>query len=116
MAENIKAARQARWEDWAKGPLAPKRDTGTKALSYGALDAVVMHPPKIPKHLRRKHILFAAGDKVCIMRGRDRGKIHEISQVNEDSETVIVKDLNRVWFGTRLQLACPFQGSPLTSD
>lgn len=96
LIDNAKAARQARWEDWAKGPLAPKRDTGIQATTFGALDPVTMHPPKIPAHQRRKHILFTPGDRVCIIRGRDKGKINEITQVNEDSETVLIKDLNVV--------------------
>lgn len=109
MAENAKAARQTRWEDWAKGPLAPKRDVGVKATSYGAVDAALMNPPKIPKHLRRRHILFAAGDRVCIIRGRDKGKINEITQVNEETETVVIKNINKVWFDSCRQSACPFK-------
>lgn len=96
LIDNAKAARQARWEDWAKGPLAPKRDSGLQATTYGALDPAMMHPPKVPKHQRRKHILFAPGDRVCIIKGRDKGKISEIEQVNESSETVLIKDLNVV--------------------
>ena len=94
--DNIKAARTARWEDWKKGALAPQRDVGPASRTFGSLDPALMHPPKIPKHLRRKHILFAAGDRVCVIRGRDQGKINEISQVNEDSETVLIKDVNMV--------------------
>lgn len=101
--DNAKAARQARWEDWAKGPLAPKRDSGLQATTFGALEPAAMHPPKLPKHERRKHILFAPGDRVCIIKGRDKGKINEIVQVNEESETVLIKDLNVVcvWHGCR---------------
>lgn len=94
--DNAKAAREARWEDWTKGPLAPKRDAGKQANTFGALDAAVMNPPKIPARQRRKHILFTPGDRVCVIRGRDKGKIGEISQVNEDSETVQIKNLNMV--------------------
>ncbi|KAJ5309193.1 hypothetical protein PENANT_c014G00937 [Penicillium antarcticum] len=89
-----KAARQNRWEDWEKGSLAPMRDSGLDASTYGAIPGVILQPPSIPKHLRRKHILFAEGDKVCVMRGRDQGKINVIQQVNRESETVIVKDVN----------------------
>jgi len=103
---NAKAARQARWEDWSKGPLAPKRDAGPQATTYGTIDGQAMHPPKIPNHLRRKHILFTPGDRVCIMRGRDAGKINEITQVNEDSETVLIKELNMVRPETCVQFYC----------
>ncbi|KAJ6020892.1 hypothetical protein N7540_006396 [Penicillium herquei] len=90
----MKESRQARWEDWQKGELAPMRHVGPKATSYGSVDVALMHPPAIPKHLRRKAILFAAGDRVCVIRGRDKGRIDEITQVNRENETVVVKDVN----------------------
>lgn len=96
LIDNIKGARNARWEDWKKGNLAPQRDTGLEAGKFGSLDPALLHPPSIPKHLRRKHILFAAGDRVCVIRGRDQGRINEITQINEDSETVLIKDINMV--------------------
>jgi large subunit ribosomal protein L24 len=96
MIDNLKEARHARWEDWQKGDLAPKRDTGLEASTYGAVNAALMHPPRIPKHLRRKHILFAPGDRVCVIRGRDQGKIEEVAQVNEESETLLIKNVNEV--------------------
>jgi large subunit ribosomal protein L24 len=55
-----------------------------------------MNPPTIPKHLRRKYINIAAGDRVCIMKGRDKGKIGEVIKVDPNNETVMVKDLNMV--------------------
>ncbi|KAJ6113650.1 hypothetical protein N7523_006967 [Penicillium sp. IBT 18751x] len=91
---NQKAARENRWEDWVKRDLAPKRDVGVLEYTYGTMDGAAMHPPPIPKHLRRKQILFAVADRVCIIRGRDAGKISDITQVNVESETVTLKDLN----------------------
>lgn len=99
----VKTARQDRHEDWLKGPLAPKRDSGLDTTVYGALDARLVNPPNVPKHERRKFILFAPGDRVCIIRGTERGRIGEISQVNADSQTVIVSGFNKVrpsWKGT----------------
>lgn len=101
LIDNAKAARQARWEDWTKGPLAPKRDSGPQATTFGALDPAILHPPRVPNHQRRKHILFTPGDRVCIIRGRNKGKINEITQVNEESETVFIKNLNVVCVLTR---------------
>jgi large subunit ribosomal protein L24 len=92
----LKESRDARWEDWEKGSLAPMRHVGPDATRYGAVDVSLMHPPAIPKHLRRKEILFAEGDRVCVIRGRDKGKINEITQINVESETVIIKDVNMV--------------------
>jgi large subunit ribosomal protein L24 len=103
---NLKAARQARWEDWSKGPLAPKRDAGLKATTYGTMDGQTMHPPNVPPHRRRKEILFTPGDRVCIVRGRDAGKINEVIQINEESETVLIKDLNMVRLETCVQSDC----------
>ncbi|KAJ5157483.1 uncharacterized protein N7482_008583 [Penicillium canariense] len=94
LIDNLKAARTARWEDWQKGELAPKRDSGLAATTYGALDPALMHAPRLPQHRRRKHILFAPGDRVCIIRGRDQGKIEEVTQVNEDNETLLIKNIN----------------------
>ncbi|KAJ5736760.1 uncharacterized protein N7483_001885 [Penicillium malachiteum] len=94
LVTNLKESRKARWEDWQKGALAPMRHVGLDATSYGSVDVAMMHPPAIPKHLRRKAILFAEGDRVCVIRGRNKGQINEITQVNHESETVIVKDVN----------------------
>ncbi|KAJ5760157.1 hypothetical protein N7520_007313 [Penicillium odoratum] len=82
LVTGLKESRNARWEDWEKGPLAPMRHVGPQATTYGA-------------HLRRKEVLLAEGDRVCIMRGRDMGKINEITQVNVESETVTIKELNQ---------------------
>ncbi|KAJ5678675.1 hypothetical protein N7462_006919 [Penicillium macrosclerotiorum] len=95
LSDNLKAARHARWEDWKKGDLAPKRDSGLEATTFGALDPALMHPPKLPAHQRRSAILFAPGDRVCVIRGRDQGKINEVVQVNEESETVLIKGINQ---------------------
>lgn len=96
LVTNMKEARKARWEDWSKGSLAPMRHSGPMSSTYGSVDVALMHPPAIPKPLRRKRILFAEGDRVCIIRGRDKGQINEITQINVDSETVLVKGLNMV--------------------
>ncbi|KAJ5947078.1 hypothetical protein N7466_000093 [Penicillium verhagenii] len=78
LVSGLKEARATRWEDWEKGPLAPMRHVGNQATTYGSVEVSLMHPPAIPKHLRRKQILFAVGDRV-----------------NEDSETVIINNINQ---------------------
>ncbi|KAA8644832.1 hypothetical protein EYZ11_007926 [Aspergillus tanneri] len=90
----IRSERQRRREDWMRGPLAPQRDAGFEGKTFGALSPQAMNPPTIPKHLRRKYINIAAGDRVCIMKGRDKGKINEVTRVDVTNETVTVKDLN----------------------
>lgn len=95
--DNIRAERQRRREDWMRGPLAPKRDSGPEGKSFGALSPQAMNPPTIPKHLRRKYINIAPGDRVCVIKGNDKGKINEVTRVDPGNETVTVKDTNMVW-------------------
>lgn len=95
--DNIRAERQRRREDWMRGPLAPKRDAGPEGKSFGALSPQAMNPPTIPKHLRRKYINIAPGDRVCVIKGNDKGKINEVTRVDPGNETVTVKDTNMVW-------------------
>lgn len=95
----IRAERQRRREDWMRGPLAPRRDAGPEGKSFGALSPQAMNPPAIPKHLRRRFINVVPGDRVCVMKGRDKGKINEVIRVDSSNETVSVKDTNMVWLG-----------------
>jgi large subunit ribosomal protein L24 len=98
LSSQFQAARKARWEDWEKGPLAPMRDSGLEQTTYGGQGGNLLHPPALPKHEQRRHVLFAEGDRVCVMRGRDQGKVSVIQQVNRASETVLIKDVNMVCF------------------
>ncbi|OJJ47480.1 hypothetical protein ASPZODRAFT_130970 [Penicilliopsis zonata CBS 506.65] len=91
----IRAERTNRREDWLRGTLAHKRDGGLDGNHYGALSPQAMNPPKIPERLRRKYINIAAGDRVCLMKGKDKGKIGEVVRVDPETETVTVKDLNK---------------------
>ncbi|KAL2828705.1 hypothetical protein BDW59DRAFT_142902 [Aspergillus cavernicola] len=117
--DNVRAERLQRREDWMRGPLAPQRDAGFEGKRYGALSPQAMNPPAVPKHLRRKYINFAPGDRVCIMKGRDKGKISEVSRVDPDNETVVVKDLNvsdvyfPEWLSEQYGNTTPFQTVPL---
>jgi large subunit ribosomal protein L24 len=88
--------RTRRRDDWMRGPLAPKRDSGPEANYYGALPPHALQPPKVPVHLRRKYINIAAGDRVCLMKGPDKGKISEVIKVDPETETLSVKDYNMV--------------------
>ncbi|PWY76221.1 hypothetical protein BO70DRAFT_318349 [Aspergillus heteromorphus CBS 117.55] len=117
--DNIRAEKQRRREDWMRGPLAPQRDAGLEGQTYGALSPQAMNPPSIPKHLRREYINIAAGDRVCIMKGRDKGKINEVARVDDANETVIVKDLNMAdvhfpdWLNEQYGTKNPFQSTSL---
>ncbi|CAG7957718.1 unnamed protein product [Penicillium nalgiovense] len=94
LSSQFQAARKNRWEDWEKGPLAPMRDSGLQRTTYGGQEASILHPPRLPKQEQRRHVLFAEGDRVCVVRGWDEGKIDVIQQVNRDSETVLIKEIN----------------------
>ncbi|KAL2808733.1 hypothetical protein BJX63DRAFT_21826 [Aspergillus granulosus] len=117
--DNVRAERLRRREDWMRGPLAPQRDAGLAGQSFGALNPYAMRPPAIPKHLRRKFVNLAAGDRVCIMKGRDKGQINEIVRVDPENETVTVKDLNMAdvhfpeWLSQQYGNKTPFQTIPL---
>ena len=80
-----------------RGPLAPKRDAGPEGKGFGTLSPQAMNPPLIPKHLRRKYINIAPGDRVCVIKGNDKGKINEVTRVDPNNETITVKDTNMVW-------------------
>ncbi|KAL4921553.1 hypothetical protein BDW62DRAFT_173948 [Aspergillus aurantiobrunneus] len=117
--DNARAERLHRREDWMRGPLAPQRDAGAAGKSFGALRPQAMRPPAIPKHLRRKYINFAPGDRVCIMKGRDKGKIDVVTRVDAENETLTVKDLNMAdvyfpeWLSAQFGNKTPFQTIPL---
>lgn len=93
-----RAAVKARQEDWYKGPLAPHRDSGLIAGTYGTVDPSDTFLPRIPKHLRRQFINIAAGDRVVLLKGPDQGKICEVTSVDRDSESIRCRDYNQVRF------------------
>jgi large subunit ribosomal protein L24 len=81
-----------RKDDWLRGPLAAKRDSGAEAGNYGALSPQLLNLPKIPRHLRRKYINVVAGERVCIIRGQNKGKIYEVDSVDAETETVTLRN------------------------
>jgi large subunit ribosomal protein L24 len=93
-----RAAVKARHEDWYKGPLAPHRDSGLVAGTYGTVNPPDTFLPRIPQHLRRPFINIAAGDRVVLLKGPDQGKICEVLSVDLESESVRCRDYNQVRF------------------
>ncbi|USW58460.1 Putative ribosomal protein L24 [Septoria linicola] len=94
----VRADRKNRAIDWEAGHLAPRRDVGDKAKTYGALSIYNMQlPDKDPKsrlHKRQWHL--RKGDRVVITRGRDQGKIGDIDDIDYNKDAVKVKGLNQV--------------------
>ncbi|KAL8831687.1 MAG: hypothetical protein Q9170_005183 [Blastenia crenularia] len=91
------SARQARKEDWALGPLAPRRDVGDKAETYGTVSIRLID--KIDKmNGEWKRYGIREGDRVCVVGEgeRDRWKIGVVRDVKEKAETCKVQGINLV--------------------
>lgn len=93
---SIVDAKMRRREDWLLGPLAPRRDVGEWREKFATIDTRRTQLPDADPDLKKQLSPFAETDRVVILKGRDKGKIGEIREVDEDSRTVRVKDLNLV--------------------
>lgn len=91
----IKDARAARKEDWARGALAPRRDVGDMAEKYGSVDVfhTTMPDRQEAKKLKWHHIV--EGDRVVVIKGRERGKIGVVSDLEKKKDAVKVQGVNR---------------------
>lgn len=122
--DHAREERSNRREDWIAGPLAPNRNYGKFKGSYGAVEAELVQPATIPKHARStparlalqdfgadgerkpKHVFkgktivgnLAVNDRVVVVEGsaRIRGRVGTVKSIGEESETVILKDINTV--------------------
>ncbi|KAF2461698.1 hypothetical protein BDY21DRAFT_275517, partial [Lineolata rhizophorae] len=93
-----RAARARAKEDWMLGPLAPKRDAGLAKETWGSVQAEVAMAPSIPEKMRMKTLdkWVETGDRVCVVEGREKGKIGKVTEVNWETETVKVDGVNEV--------------------
>lgn len=94
--DNIREAQRARKEDWALGPLAPRRDVGEKKATYGAMDVFTYQLPELDPEARPKWMHISVGDRVVVIRGRERGKIGTVDDVTQERASVRVKGVNVV--------------------
>ncbi|KAK7555713.1 hypothetical protein IWX49DRAFT_80688 [Phyllosticta citricarpa] len=94
IADQVREARRHRREDWELGPLAPRRDVGGARKTYGTTVAERMRQFPVHADRRLKYAPFAAGDRVVLLKGRDKGKIGEVKEVNDESQTVTINGLN----------------------
>ncbi|OKL59114.1 hypothetical protein UA08_05647 [Talaromyces atroroseus] len=94
--DNIREEKARRREDWFKGPLAPNRDSGLTAGAYGTITPQDRVLPTVPKHLRRRFVNIAQGDRVCLLKGPDAGRICEVSSVDIERESLTVQHFNTV--------------------
>lgn len=93
--KDVRAERRARREDWFQGPLAPRRDVGEAAKTYGTVAVAQMrHLDKL--HWRKSGIV--EGDRVVVVKKGhpDQGKIGTVTELMEKAEAVVIKGLNKV--------------------
>lgn len=95
--ETRNSARQALKEDWQLGPLAPRRDVGDKAETYGTVHFRMIQAVDKPLGKWKKWGI-KEGDRVCIVgeRERDKGKIGIVGEVTEKAESCKVRGINLV--------------------
>jgi large subunit ribosomal protein L24 len=94
--QTLKDARIARREDWQLGQLAPRRDVGAQRDTYGTTDTRLLRGPELPKSEQMKFFPIAAGDRVVIMEGRDKGKIGRVRSTDKVRNELTVDGLNKV--------------------
>ncbi|KAI4151922.1 MAG: hypothetical protein L6R39_001936 [Caloplaca ligustica] len=85
--ETRNSAKQAMKEDWHLGPLAPRRDVGDKAETYGTVHFRLIQAVEKPLGMRKKWGI-REGDRVCVVgeKERDKGKIGVVIDVSEKAE------------------------------
>jgi large subunit ribosomal protein L24 len=94
--EILRDARVARQQLWEMGPLAPRRDIGDKADTYGTMPIQLMQGMTVPEKQRMKYWNFAEADRVVVIRGREKGKIGKIWDIDTEREEVTLQYLNMV--------------------
>ncbi|KAL8939000.1 MAG: hypothetical protein Q9216_003599 [Gyalolechia sp. 2 TL-2023] len=91
------SAREAQREDWLLGPLAPRRDVGDKAETYGTVPLrMVESVEKMDGKWKKWGI--REGDRVCVVgaKERDKGKIGVVREVKEKAESCKVQGINMI--------------------
>ena len=94
--DEIVNERKFRRLEWELGSLAPKRDVGENRNTFGTRPQDLQHPAPIAKSRLEKYINFAVDDRVCVIRGTERGKIGRVLEIDRSSHTIKVSGVNRV--------------------
>lgn len=89
-------ARHNRKIDWESGLLAPRRDVGDQKDTYGSISIYNVNPPEKEPKDRPKWMYIAGQDRVAVIRGRERGRIATVSQVDKESGTVALAGVEMV--------------------
>jgi large subunit ribosomal protein L24 len=109
--------RKAR-EDYLLGPLRPNRAFGQYGEKYGLMTSDMLRRPNIPVKVHKqrreiqekkgweveyplvvgdkKYFPIVEGDRVVVMKGREKGKIGVVSDVIEPSHEVVIQGINTV--------------------
>lgn len=95
LSKLIVEERSRRREDWFTGPLASRRDVGDLADKYGTLPIAFMHLPEEHPERRPDWVHIFEGDRVVVTKGRDKGKIGEVMELQEERAAVRVKGINK---------------------
>lgn len=96
VAHNIQEVRKNRRSDWEAGVLAPRHDVGDKAETYGTVSLYDFQKPDLLPKDRIKWWPVDVGDRVVMTKGRDRGKIGVVTEIQKDKGAVVVKDMNPI--------------------
>ena len=102
MKQPAKDALKAMKEDWALGPLAPKRDVGERAGKLGTVD-MGLHQLHALTKTQREDVkarmgdnLFKPHDRVVVLSGRDRGRIGNILEISEERMSATIEGVGKV--------------------
>jgi len=96
--EKVRTERKSRREDLISGPLAPRRDYGNKAATYGSLSVAEIFGTEKYQY---KNYGLVAGDRVVIIKAGhpDLGKIARVKEIREKAEECVLDGLNKVSHG-----------------
>ncbi|KAF2720737.1 hypothetical protein K431DRAFT_285418 [Polychaeton citri CBS 116435] len=92
----IKDARKSQKEGWELGELAPRRDTGVNGNLYGTKQSFDIVPPPLEEKNRPEWYHLRESDRVVVIRGREKGKIGRITNVQEESGSVMIERVNEI--------------------
>lgn len=91
-AQFFRDARSNRKADWETGTLAPRRDVGEKATTYGAMSVYNFQPVDLNPKDRPKWCAVTEGDRVVVIKGRDKGTIAEVQEVHLERGCLQLRD------------------------
>lgn len=89
-------ARVYRREDYLLGPLAPRRDVGEWREKWGTIDSSLINLPDAHPDKKATLVPFGEGDRVVILKGREKGKIGKVRDIDQDAHAVRIENMNLV--------------------